>query len=166
MEAIPLRTVKEQMGRTSEETRRLVDREQPLVGRAGPEFEDEEDVDAFISGALVYLGPSSRLTGPVANDTNTKVAQYARYRLFTAFAIFGLLNNGQLAATALTSLKLMISALCNYFVGSPRLGPFNNAERLGCILQYLSSLDCGSDGFCLDQLIMLDKGRMAANIAR
>lgn len=39
------------MSRTSEETRRLVDRESPIHGRDQEREDDEaEDIDAFISG--------------------------------------------------------------------------------------------------------------------
>lgn len=55
MDAIPLRTLKESMVRTSEETTRLVEREQPLTGRADRHSDDVEDVDAFIPGALVEV---------------------------------------------------------------------------------------------------------------
>jgi hypothetical protein len=51
MESIPLRSLEEPMSRTSEETRRLVDRESPIHGRDEEREDDgEENIDAFISG--------------------------------------------------------------------------------------------------------------------
>jgi hypothetical protein len=42
-----------------------------------------------------FLSAIRRLLMWVANDVDPGVARRARYRLFTAFACFGLLNNGE-----------------------------------------------------------------------